>query len=398
MTSKRRFEDWHDAFMEYTEHLASTPMFRKWTGISLIAAALERKTWVFTLGQNLYPNLYIALVAPPGIGKTVLTSTAQQFFLELPKHHLSPSAMSRASMADALREAERHVVRPTEHPPTITFNSMYIVTNELSSLIPAYDNDFMGTLTELYDGKRYREKKRGKDLEYTLKDPQLNLLVATTPSYLNEIMPEGAWDQGFISRVIMVYSGMSEKKDLFAEDKIKVEPFRKLVTDYKSISELYGKMGWTEDAAAAITKWYKANNPPVPDHPKLIWYNTRRTAQVLKLCQVASASRGDDLVITLEDYERALDWLLEVEAEMSDIFKSMQRGGDARAIEDTWHYCYQVWVRTKKPVEEVQLWNFLLQRVPSHNIDRVIKAMVTSGLLEKQLNAYKPLVRNQPGA
>lgn len=341
--------------------------------------------------MELYPNLYVALVSPPGVGKTVLTSTVQKMFLELKEHHLSPSAMSRASMADALREAVRSKVRPMEIPSVVNFNSLFIVSNELSSLIPMYDNDFMGTLTELYDCKRYGEQKRTGDLKYNMPAPQLNLLAGTTPSYLGGLMPEGAWDQGFISRIIMVYCGESPKKELFAEDTIKATQHKKLVEDFKLIGDLYGKMAWHPEAAAAISKWYKADNPPRPDHPKLAHYNTRRTAQVLKLCQIACASRGDDLMITLKDFQRALNWLLDAEALMPDIFKSMQRGGDARAIEDTWHYCYQIWVREKKPIEEVRLWNFLVQRVPSHNVDKVIKAMVTSGLLVKELNAYRPL-------
>lgn len=360
-----------------------------------MAAALQRRTWTRTLGSDLYPNLYIALVGPPGSGKTVQSSLVQEMFTELgPKHFLSPSAMSRASLADALRDAEVRVVEPTWNPPVITFNSLYVVTNELTSLIPQYDNDFMGTLTELYDGKRYQEKKRGNDLDYTLLHPQLNLLASTTPSYLNSIMPEGAWDQGFISRVIMVPSGESGLKELFGEEKKKDNERKALIEDLKKITALYGRMQFLPDAAHAIVAWYKARNPPMPDHPKLQHYNTRRTAHVLKLCQVASAVRGDSLNISLEDYQDALGWLLEAEALMPDIFKGMAQGGDARAMEDCWHYCYQVYVREKKPVSQTRVWNFLSQRVPSQKVEWVIKAMVTSGLLVKELDTYKPLVRH----
>lgn len=393
MTSKRKLGDWIDAFYEFTANRPTPSLFRKWAAIGTIAGALERKVWVRTLGSDLYPNLYILLVSGPGMGKTVMTDEVGWFWGHTKDHYLAPSAMSRASLADALREAERRKILPSGN--ILSFNSLLVAINELSTLIPMYDNDFMGTLTDLWDGKRYGEKKRSKDLNYVLERPQLNLFSGTTPSYLNGIMPEGAWDQGFISRVIMVYSGESTLKDLFAEEITDTKKREELSYDLNIIgNELVGKMNFTQEAMNAITEWYMKKGPPIPDHPKLIWYNTRRTAHLLKLCQVASASRGADLWITLEDYQRALGWLLEAEVYMPDIFRSMTQGGDSRAIEDCWHYCYQLYVREKKLVPEARLWNFLSQRVPSHNIERVIKAMVTSGLLEKVLNEYKPLVKH----
>lgn len=391
--ASRRLGNWLTAFYEYTDHLPTSPLFRKWTGIGILAGALERKVWVHTLGSDLFPNLYTLLVSPPGLGKTVVTSVAQQFWGELGDHHMAPSSMSRASLMDAVREAERRLIMPDRTPSIVNFNSLMIAINELSTLIPAYDNDFMGTLTDIYDGKRYGEKKRGKDLNYTLMNPQINLIAGTTPSYLNNIMPEGAWDQGFISRVILVYSGESPLKDLFNAEVTKTKPFQDLVNDLKIIAALFGKMGWEEEAADAMSEWYRKRNPPIPDHPKLVHYNTRRTAHCLKLCMIASASRGDDLTVRLEDYQTALGWLLDAEREMPDIFKSMTQGGDSRAIEDCWHYCYEVYIKEKKNVPETRLWNFLVQRVPSHNIERVIKAMTNTGLLEKQIDGYKPMAR-----
>ena len=68
----------------------------------MIAAAMERKTWVFTAGSNLYPTMYILLVAPPGVGKTVLTAIGQTFWDEMPDHRMAASSVSRASLIDEL--------------------------------------------------------------------------------------------------------------------------------------------------------------------------------------------------------------------------------------------------------------------------------------------------------
>lgn len=396
---QRKLPSWIDAFYEYTEPLPSPPLFRKWAAIGAIAGVLERKVWVRTFNANLYPNLYIALVSPPGVGKTVVTSLLQELWSELSQpigdHYMAPSSVSRASLIDSLREAERKLIMPDKTPSIVTFNSLMIAVNELGTLIPSYDNDFMNTLTDIYDCKRYGERKRSKELNFTMSAPQINIIAGTTPSYLNDVMPVGAWDQGFISRVIMVYNGEVLLKDPFTETEIDTRSLGELLHDLKAIGELYGKMKFEQDAANALGAWHVNKGPPTPDHPRLAHYNMRRTASLLKLCMIASASRGDDLRVTLDDYQIALDWLLEVETFMPDIFKSMVAGGDSRAIEDTWHYAYQVYIREKKGLSEARLINFLQQRVPAHSVVRVLDVMLKAKLLEKQLDLYIPMMRKQ---
>jgi hypothetical protein len=124
-----------------------------------------------------------------------------------------------------------------------------------------------------------------------------------------------------------------------------------------------------------------AGQPPVPEHSKLIHYNSRRTAHLIKLCMVASADRSNDLRISLEDYQRAHNWLLEVEAVMVDIFKSMAQGGDSRAIEDTWHFIWAAYSKGKKPISSHIIVRFLAERVPSYNVPRVIETMVSANFI-----------------
>jgi hypothetical protein len=146
-------------------------------------------------------------------------------------------------------------------------------------------------------------------------------------------------------------------------------------------------MKFEEDAAAAITAWHMGGRHPQPGHPKLHNYNTRRTLHLLKLCMVASASASDSLTITLQNYQTALGWMLEAESFMPDIFKSMATGGDAKAIEECWYFCFQLYAKKKEPVPEAKLFNFLQERVPAHNVERILDVMVRAGLFKvEQVN------------
>jgi hypothetical protein len=88
------------------------------------------------------------------------------------------------------------------------------------------------------------------------------------------------------------------------------------------------------------------------------------------------------MIISLGHYNTALDWLLEAEQYMPDIFKSMSTGGDAKAIEECWYYCFQIYAKKKDPVPEAKLIQFLQERVPAHSVERVLAVMVKAGLFK----------------
>lgn len=386
--------------MLYTEKLDTPTPFRKWAAIFTVAAALERKVWITTNKGKLYPNIFASIVGPPGAGKTVALSVSQEMMLQLNGHHVAPSSVTKASLIDMLNKSERSMILPkfsgAEH-----FNSLAIISTELGVLIPAYENDFMSTLTDIYDGRIYSETRRTNNLSIEMKKPQLNLLAATTPSYLSNLIPPGAWDQGFMSRMIMIYAGASAPGDLFAELNQDADLYAALTTDLKNVGEMVGGITFEPDAAAAFTLWHKTGihgGPPVPDHPKLQHYNTRRSAHLLKLCMVASASRGLDYIVKVDDYVEALDWLLEAEAHMPDVFKAMQTGGDSRTIDEAWHFAYKMWMKDNKPVAQGRIVAFLAERTPAHNVGRILEVMISAKMLKEELvdhvgKAYVPKAR-----
>jgi hypothetical protein len=385
----RRLPDWINAFVEYTSDLPSPLIFRKWAAISAIAGAMEQRVWVRSLGNDLYPNLYTILVGPPGIGKTVITNEVEALWGTVDELKIAPQSLSKASMVDAMAAAKRRIVRPGKTPALYDFHHLLVVSSELSDLIPVYDPPFMSILQSLYGPlKTFRDRKRShnKGEEVVVERPALHLLGATTPSFMNSLMPEGAWDQGFISRTILVYSGENTIRPLFDEPAKRKELFNDLAHDLAIIAsdETFGQMEWQPEAAAAISQWHSAGGEPKPAHIKLTHYNTRRTAHLLKLCITTCMGRGDQaFVISLDDFNRALDLLTEVERYMADIFKSMGVGGDSAAIDETWYMCYESYKKDQKPIPENRLVAFLAQRVPAHSVRRVIEIMERGHILEQ---------------
>ena len=356
--------------------------------------------WVRTMGSSLYPNLYVILVGPPGIGKGQAIFLGEALLRAVPDLHIGPSDMTAASMIDSLNESPRRILQ-IGNPPFIEYNSLTVISRELGVLLPGWDTALMNNLTDIYDGFTVDQKRRGRDLRIKIANPQINLLGACTPSYLNEVMPAGAWDQGFVSRTLLIYSGDRIKTDPFSNDEVSAFTTRlhnDLLHDLKSIALDYGQMSFTGTAAGAIKAWMHAGCPPEPSHQKLQFYNSRRLAHLLKLCMISSMSRSGDKVIAIEHYSEALNWLIEAEAFMPDIFKSMISGGDSSAMEETWSFVWTLYSKENKPIAEHRIVHFLRERVPAHAVMRVLEIMVKSRMFEialsdKGFQGYKPTSR-----
>lgn len=393
----RRLTNWITSFVQQTEAIESPEIFRRWAAIGTLSAVLERRVWSFTKGTNLYPNLYVALVAPPGIGKSAVIGQCETMLRNIEELFIAPSSVTAASLIDTLFLAQRKIVIPARSL-VAQFNSVQIFSSELQNFLPAYEAAFMGVLTKLYDCELYEERRRtGKVQHIRIDNTQLSMVAGTTPSYLNGFLPEGAWDQGFMSRVIMVYSGEASNAEMFPEgrDDYKDQLYHDLVADLRYMMSYYGQIEWTDAAKHKLVAWINDGENPKPQHSRLQSYNARRRAHMIKLSVVACIARGDtELKVTADDVTIAFDWLFEAEATIPDIFKSMIVTNEARIMQDAHYFLITINDKTHKPVPEHYLVNFLKDRIPSQNIKNVIDIMQRSKMIQLEFNS--PIVCYTP--
>lgn len=385
-------EDWLESFLELTEGLPTPPMFRLWSGISTLASVLERKVWLPTARQVLYPNLFTLLVGPPGSGKSQALRPARELVRAAKCVNLAPTDMTKAAMIDVFARSSKRVLISGV---TTEYHPLCVMLSEFGTLVSAYDLEFMSTINTAFDNEDIDSQRRGHNAgrAIMIAKANLNILAGTQPGYLSELLPETAWAMGFASRLMMIYSPEAPKVDYFAEALDTQELFIALARALVERSKLLGAFRISEDAKTMLRTWAAAGLPPVPEHSRLAHYRSRRGAYVLKLAMIAAIARAPVLHITARDVERARSWLLSAEALMPDIFRDMSMKSDTTIMNELHRYAFKTWqdsaprdVARRVPLHKSQLMRFLALRCPANIAERVLDVMLQADWFEIDQN------------
>lgn len=391
------WRDWIESFLEFTNGTPSPRIFRLWSAISAVGAALERRVWVHSAGEQLFPTLYVLLVGRPGSGKSQAIRPVSALWYSTKELCVASNSVTKASLIDELEDAKRLLLIGNE---MLEYHSLQIAASEFGVLVTAHDLVFLSFLNQIYDNDpSFRESRRTSGKKTDIINPQINLLAGTQPAYLATLLPDEAWGMGFMTRIIMVYSGETCKTDIFSRDKKSPDHFRELSNQLKELLKAHGECDWEEAAREAVRDWILKGCIPIPDHSRLEAYNERRVLHIIRLCIISAASSGHPLLITLNDFIRARDWLLDAELAMPDIFKAMVNKSDAQVIADLHQFVWSLYARSQKPVHEARIIYFLQAKVTSDKIPRILDTVVRANILDRLADgvSYVPRAKHEHG-
>lgn len=358
-----------DLFCELTRDVPSPLIFRQWTAIHAIGAAAERRIWT-QLGVNrLYPNLFLFLIGPPGVGKTQSLTPMEHIIRKSGAVTLAPNDVSKQSLLDALNATTKAPLI-NERPYEYHFLALHI--RELTNFMNQYDGQIAGLLTDLFDCPGVNEEaKRGHDKGKAIINPGLSFIMGTATQQLGRTITEDLWGSGFMARVIMIYS--ADKiipQDMFAEAADTAILHDELVASLARIGEMKGPMGWSTEARAALQSFRHQADLDAPLHNRLEHYATRRWMHLAKLCMI-SALEDERMDVEHSDVLKALGWLLTAEDAMPEIFKDMQSHEDGTLHEELRSAMWQIHASIRGPVHASIPIKWLSKRVASHSVERV---------------------------
>ena len=319
--SERKLADWINAYMQFTEKTESPRMYRLWTGISVVAAALQRKCFVPWGTLTFYPNLYVILVGPSGVRKGTALDPGHDILEEI-HVNIAAEATSRQALIRRLADSKAETIDKVSGLP-LTHCSMTVFSHEFTVFLGYQNKELMSDLCDWYDCRKkwiYDTKNMGTD---EINGVWVNIVGGTTPDLINTSLPQDAVGSGLTARIIFVtefVKGKSISKPFQTPQEMALKIT--LINDLDKLSMMSGPFAYTENFINTWDKWYTINDnsPPPFNDDKFAGYFSRRATHVMKLSMVMSASRDNETVLEEQDLLRAIKILEATEVKMPRTF------------------------------------------------------------------------------
>lgn len=349
----RELPDWINGYLHFTQNSEPPTSYHYWAALSLIAGALQRKVHLKWGFETIYVNLFVVLVGHSGrTRKGVALGIAREMLIRIPGVSVAPEASSREAIILAMKRANASF---QDDDGVIHMHcSLTAFSEELSVLLGQSDIKLLANLTDWQNSKDewvYETVGRGRD---ELQGLCFNLLGATAPDWLQSMLPQEAVGGGFTSRVIFV---VEEKKRATVPEhtltSVETELQEMLFRDLQLISLLKGNFTFSQEGKDAYTSWYTKEDDllnkgeQAVEDPRFAGYCERRATHLRKMMMLMSVSRGDSLVIELQDFKRALALLKATEVKMHKTFGGLGKAKYGDVTELVMNYIRSVGITTR---------------------------------------------------
>ena len=380
---KRNFDDFLNAYFEWAHDDFCPDVFHYWTGVSIVAGAMERKCWMPMQGERKeFPNMYIFLISNPGMGKT---SAMEKGTLGLMKHMdvtVVPDQVTEAKLIKIMSESSKSFALGNDN---LTHSSGFFAAYEASNTLKDIGGDIQACLTNWYDCPDLWRKATIKDGKpIAIHNVGFNVLAGCTFSYLGQLIPPVQIEGGFASRLLYIVHDeiMVRTPSFTTHDAAKNNSVKNmLIEDLSQINKLRGPFMVAPEMLEALQDWFPKNDAKMQacKNMRLQSLLARKSKNVIKLTMSHAMSSGNDMTVGLEHFERALsdvdklDEYIPKILRMASIDAKEQRGIDAAIMNEIAKYGGVVKSKTLK------------------------RALVTSGFTPTAINDHLQYMLNGAG-
>jgi hypothetical protein len=377
----RHFPDLIDAYLEFTSGHEATPKLQKWSILSVIAGALERRLWIDRGYYTLFPNVFVIIVGKSGLlKKSTSTAIAVNLLREIKGIKLMSERLTAASLIKQLQLSGKvfyHEEKKIKQSP------LFIYASELAVFLDEVFGSVKELLTTFYDCQPndsnkpwiYDTKGSGVNKIY---GPCLSMLGASTKAWLKKCIPAKEMEGGFSSRIIFVIEN-DAPKELVAWpelDAAKRDMRTQLIADLTEISQMAGPMAIDPAARAYFSKWYEfhmRNVVPNNFDPKFVGYYSRKGDHILKIAMLKAAAQGRMTIL-----ESDIRWAgVELESLEPDLRTTFEGVGD----NPVGQLMYEIrsYIKARKEATQGEIFKAFARDLPGYQIKSILKDLVEMG-------------------
>jgi len=291
-------------YLAFASPLTDAPQpYHLGVGLVVLATLLGNRVSIPHGSNPLFPNLYVTLLGRSTFSrKTTSIGIGQRILRHFESAAVMPAEFSPEAFLERLERTPAAV----------------LIYPELARALTAFRRDYMAgmveRLTELYDAPQtYTRELKGRS--FTIKQPVLSILAASTMEWLQRTMGEDDVRGGFYPRFLFVPEGMRGSTmalppppDPHAETAL-VRGLSRLIHLHGEADLSGVRTGYERWFDRMVTSIYMQDDSEI-----LSAFAGRLSVTVLKLALLYHVAETDNLTVSPEALERALalaGWLQE---------------------------------------------------------------------------------------
>lgn len=405
-----------DLYFSYVADTEPPTIYHRWSLIAGVGAFLGRSYWMPFGSTRIFPNQYVMLIGNPGTRKSTAIktsrrilsaagytsfaaekSTKEKFLLDLEgaddepiQTYTARGGASRSrpvSSRDVLAnldlgsDEEQHDGIPKE---------VFITADEFNEFAGTGNMDFLSMLGALWDwddeSTTYKHRfKNSKSI--SIYQPTISLISGNTHVGLQNAFPAAAIGQGFLSRLILVYSEPSGRKITFPSvpsEKIAVamgEVFHRIRSRVKGPATI------SAPAARALDTIYRTWID-LEDY-RFKSYSTRRQTHLYKMCLIVTAMRGVT-EIDKQDVILANTILSWTEKDMDKALGEYGKSRNAEAVQTIMSALYAA----REPMTMEELYKLVRRDLEDRSkLPDILNGLLAAGKIQysKELQRFMPV-------
>ena len=342
-------------YLKLCDGMESPTPYHVWSFISLFAALAGGRIFIDrgALGK-LRLNMGIVLMGFPAVRKSKAIDVMNRFSQGLPLQYgpTDTAGQRQGIMAammprwqyDSLEDKEKEefdlgeaslealanldttgIFAALQSPRIPPASELYFTSSELGRLLASQSGELINFFTDALDGESFYYQLKTQSIR--IRSPLINLLGATTPGSLAQILPRGATEHGFLSRLVFVYAEQPTTRNPspveWKEDRLHLKEtmLQRIETTFESID---GPLALTEAAQKTYEDAYLFR-PSMRDVRFQAYIQRRNSDHLLKLAAAIALMNGaEGHKIRASDMRLAQGILCMTEAYMERSFAGLQ--------------------------------------------------------------------------
>ena len=364
------------SYLDYcTDSTDAPPIFHIGVGLAILGAALGNRVRIPSWArQEIYPNLWLVLIAPSGfMRKSASLRLGKNLLRQAVPKTILPQDWTPEKLATILQDDAAGVLSISEF------------TRVLAMLQKDYNLGAKEMLTELYDSPAEWVVERQKSKKKVIENAAISIMAATTLDWLEERVENKDLRGGFLARFLFLPATKRGKR-VTKRPGITHTVALKLKDHLVTVAELEGQAD-TSEVWDGFSDWldkYERLAESGGMAPELKGMYSRTGTTTLKLALIMQASLRPQIEITQEAMDRAIAFIKFIHAVTAQVTGTFADGWFGKKIQKAIRFLQEKGGRcTRRDLSRGM-------NEPKKQLDQIVGAMIEQGRIKAEKEEKMP--------